>query len=326
MRSMIVHLDNLVWRAWRSSNPRGPRSQTISEVPECSMNYSVRLDASNAREQSCVVALHCSLSSGRQWQPLIAALGHRHRVIAPDISGYGETSLPMHEPATLASEVDALAHELDTLPGPLHLVGHSYGGAIAFRIATASQFAARVRSLTLVEPILPGILLDNAQDRHLYEHFAKLANRVCKSLWNGDTPHALDAFLSFWNGSEACARVSPQARQRMENHAHKLATDFTAGFAEMGVFDAARRLSLPVLLFSGGLSPFVTQRVVGRLASAIANARAIHLPSAGHMLAITHAAELIPDIADHIADADECAARISGLAVSHQPQAFLRQG
>jgi hypothetical protein len=55
----------------------------------------------------------------------------------------------------------------------------------------------------------------------------------------------------------------------------------------------------------------VTQRVVGRLASAIPNARAIHLPSAGHMLAITHAAELIPDIADHIADADERAARIT---------------
>lgn len=275
------------------------------------MSYSVPLDTSNAREQGCVVALHCSLSSGRQWQPLVAALSHRHQVIAPDISGYGETSLPMHEPATLSSEVDALAQELDSLPGPLHLVGHSYGGAIAFRIATASRFAARVRSLTLIEPILPGILLDSAQDRHLYERFAKLANRVCKSLWRGDTPHALDTFLSFWNGSEAAARVSPQARQRMERHAHKLATDFTAGFAEMGILDATRRLSLPVLLFSGGLSPYVTQRVVGRLASAIPNARAIHLPSAGHMLAITHAAELMPDIADHISDADDRAARIT---------------
>jgi hypothetical protein len=49
------------------------------------------------------VALHCSLSSGRQWQPLIAALGHRHRMVAPDISGYGDAPLPMHEPATLVS-------------------------------------------------------------------------------------------------------------------------------------------------------------------------------------------------------------------------------
>ena len=60
------------------------------------MSYSARLDTSNAREQSCVVALHCSLSSGRQWQPLIAALSHRHRVAAPDISGYGDAPLPVH--------------------------------------------------------------------------------------------------------------------------------------------------------------------------------------------------------------------------------------
>jgi pimeloyl-ACP methyl ester carboxylesterase len=283
------------------------------------MSYAPTFEPSNAREQSCVVALHCSLSSGRQWEPLVAALSHSHRVIAPDISGYGGTSLPMHEPATLASEVEFLQQQLDALPGPMHLVGHSYGGAIAFRIATASRFAARVRSLTLIEPILPDILLDDAQDRHLYERFAKVANGVCRALRNGDTPNALDNFLTFWNGPDACGRVSPRARQRMEQHAHKLATDFSAGFAETGVLEAARMLVLPVLLFSGGLSPFVTQRVVGRLASAIANARAVHLPSAGHMLAITHAGELIPEIADHIADADELATHTIRSVAGHEP-------
>ena len=42
-----------------------------------------------ARSDSCVVALHCSLGSGRQWGKLAAALGCDHLVIAPDISGYG---------------------------------------------------------------------------------------------------------------------------------------------------------------------------------------------------------------------------------------------
>jgi len=283
------------------------------------MSHLPRPDTPNAREQSCVVvALHCSLSSGRQWQPLIAALNHRHRVIAPDISGYGDRPLRMHGPATLAEEVDVLAHELDSHSGPIHLVGHSYGGAIAFRIATASRFAARVRSLTLIEPVLPGILLESAQDRHLYEHFARLANRVSKALRDGDTSYALDTFLAFWSGSVACADVSEHARSRMEDRAHKLMADFTAAFAETDVYNAARRLSLPALLFSGGLSPFVSQRVTGRLASAIAHARAIHLPSAGHMLAITHAAELIPDIADHVADADERAARDKERVSGHE--------
>jgi pimeloyl-ACP methyl ester carboxylesterase len=278
------------------------------------MSYSARLDTSNAREQSCVVALHCSLGSGRQWAPLAAALGYRHQVMSPDISGYGDGALPVHAAATLDDEVEFLQERLAALKGPIHLVGHSYGGAIAFRIATASRFAARVRSLTLIEPILPQVLIDQGRDRHLYEHFAKLANRVCSALWRGDTRRALDHFLTFWNGPDAFARTPEQALQRMALRAGKLVTDFTAGVAETDVQEAARRLAVPVLLFSGGLSPFVTQRVVGRLASLIANARAIHLPAAGHMLATTHAAELNPDIADHIADADDRAVRAAGAA------------
>ncbi|MDQ8727089.1 alpha/beta hydrolase [Bradyrhizobium sp. LHD-71] len=273
------------------------------------MNYSASFHTSTRDEPSCIVALHGSLGSGRQWAPLIAALGHRHRVLAPDISGYGAGTLAVHAPATLASEVEFLGSQLASLPGAVHLVGHSYGGAIAFRIATASRFATRVRSLTLIEPILPDILIEEAQDRHLYEQFATLANRICKTLWGGDTTAALDHFLTFWNGRQASAGLSPQARLRLERCADKLAFDFTAAFAEAGVREAARRFIAPALLFSGGRSPLVTQRMAARLASTIANAREIHVPSAGHMLAVTHAAELIPDIADHIADADERAAR-----------------
>jgi hypothetical protein len=58
---------------------------------------------------------------------------------------------------------------------------------------------------------------------------------------------------------------------------------------------------------SGGLSPYLTQRIVGRLASAIANAETRHVPSAGHMMPISHAAFVNTEILWHIARADEFA-------------------
>jgi pimeloyl-ACP methyl ester carboxylesterase len=70
---------------------------------------------------------------------------------------------------------------------------------------------------------------------------------------------------------------------------------------------AAVSLRVPTLLFSGGHSPYLTQRIVQRLAAVIEGAEVRHLPDAGHMLAMTHAAAINPEIAGHIARADELA-------------------
>ncbi|HEY2248966.1 MAG TPA: alpha/beta hydrolase, partial [Bradyrhizobium sp.] len=70
---------------------------------------------------------------------------------------------------------------------------------------------------------------------------------------------------------------------------------------------AAARINVPTLLFSGGLSPYMTQRIVGRLASIIEGAETHHLPGAGHMLPLTHARQINPKISAHIARADDLA-------------------
>ena len=93
----------------------------------------------------------------------------------------------------------------------------------------------------------------------------------------------------------------------MIERAHKLAFDFTAAFAEENVAAAAASLRVPTLLFSGGLSPYLTQRIVQRLGAIIDGAEIRHLPAAGHMLPLTHASSLNPAIARHIARADELA-------------------
>ena len=227
--------------------------------------------------------------------------------MAPDISGYGSSAGPADLPMTLAEEVAHLGAAIDRCEGPIHLVGHSYGGAIAFKIATASRIASRVRSLTLIEPVLPTLLKENPADRRLHDLFAQLAKNISAELWNGMYMEAVDRFLSYWNGSGPAEQLSAEARLRTIERVEKIAYDFTAALSEENVTSAAAAIGVPTLLMSGGLSPYLTQRIVGRLASLIASAEAHHFPPAGHMLPLTHAKLVNPLIAAHIRRADDLA-------------------
>jgi pimeloyl-ACP methyl ester carboxylesterase len=259
------------------------------------------------RSKASVVALHCSLGSGRQWKTLADELGRKHPFFAPDISGYGTNTCALDLPLTLAEEVRFLSGTLNDAEGPIHLVGHSYGGAIAFKIATASPFAHRIRSLTLIEPVLPTLLCGSDADRWLHDRFAEVAHQVTEDLWDGSGLEAIDRFIEFWNGSGPQDPLPASARLRMVERADKLAFDFKAVFAEENVATAAASLRVPTLLFSGGLSPYLTQRIVQRLGAIIDGAEIRHLPGAGHMLPLTHASAVNPVVARHIARADELA-------------------
>jgi len=275
-------------------------------------------------EAASVMALHCSLGSGRQWTQLRAELGGI-RFLAPDISGYGLCAVGRDWPRTLDGEIARLASDLGAAEGPLHVIGHSYGGAIAFRLATLSPYAHRVRSLTLIEPVLPTLLRDSAffehdpagkplhtfpdhaADARLYQRFVRIAQNVSHAIFDGAVMEAVEDFTAFWAGSGPREPLPLGGRLRMIEQADKLAYDFAAVLAEGGVAEAAAALRVPTLLMSGGLSPYVTQRIVAKLAALIDGAELRHLPAAAHMLPVTHAAQANPEIVRHIWRAEELA-------------------
>ena len=156
---------------------------------------------------------------------------------------------------SLAEEVALLSDRLPQSAEQVHLVGHSYGGAIAFKIATQSPFASRVRSLTLIEPVLPTLLKETAADRRLRDGFAGLAREIHQNLCNGHLMEALDKFTRFWNGSGPPDSIPAAARLRMIEHIQEVAFDFAAVLAEENVSASAAAIRAPTLLISGGLSP-----------------------------------------------------------------------
>ena len=76
-----------------------------------------------------VLLLHAGIADSRMWTAQVVALERAgHRVLAPDLPGYGEAPL---EPGEVAYVDVAASH----LSGPAAVVGCSFGGRIALEVA-----------------------------------------------------------------------------------------------------------------------------------------------------------------------------------------------
>ena len=245
-----------------------------------------------AEARPTVVLLHSSASSSRQWQPLMQALEPSFRVHALDLHGHGERpAWRGTSPLTLADEA-ALAQHVMTA-GPVHLVGHSYGAAVALKLALLHP--QRVRSLVAFEPVLMSWLADDEPNGSATQALLATACLVRVGLTRGRADDAARHFIDYWSGAGQWSRL-PLARQAaMAARMPAIALQFDALAAEPSIAHdlqtlAARRL--PSLWLSGEATVGATGRIAERLRVALPEALHERLPNMGHMGPITHAAEV----------------------------------
>lgn len=105
-------------------------------------------------EGPTLLAVHGVGGSGRYFRPLAERLGHRYRIVAPDLAGFGASDKPDlgYDRAFHLANLDAAL--VDTPPGPITLVGHSLGGVFAAHWA-ASRGGERVAALALAAAPFP---------------------------------------------------------------------------------------------------------------------------------------------------------------------------
>lgn len=247
-----------------------------------------------------VALLHCSGSSAAQWCDLAALLGDRFNVIAPDLYGCGGTGAwPGHSPIRLADHARMVAELLRTRSEAVHLVGHSFGGAVALRVAT--DYPGLLRSLTLIEPVLFHLLRQGAaDDRGFYAEIRAVAAAVFESALNGHSHAGMARFVEYWNGPDAWARLSPGAQTRLAGQIAGVSANFTAVFAESATAEDYRRINIPTLVLRGGNSPHPARRTAGLTAAVVPGAAIVTITGAGHMLPLTHSAAVADALTSHI--------------------------
>lgn len=228
--------------------------------------------------------LHCTLAHSGAWSGVMARLSDRLAMRAPDLPGHGRTDL---DPDRLPQEqamADALA--LPPADRPAHVIGHSFGGTVALRLAIEAP--DRVASLSLYEPVLFALLAADDPAAFAAETAAAARERACMAA--GDWAGAAEAFLGRWGAPGGLAALPEASRAAM-----------VAGMpfvrrSEADIADPATarprpedlgRIIAPTLVMAGADSPPAVAAIGAALAARIPGARRVVLPGLGHMGPIT---------------------------------------
>jgi pimeloyl-ACP methyl ester carboxylesterase len=259
-----------------------------------------RIACADTGSGETVLLLHATASSGAQWRTLTETLRASCRVLAPDLYGYGETDpWPGYGPFALADEA-ALAEAI-LPPGPFHLVGHSYGGAVALHFAMRQP--ERLRSLALIEPVAFHLLRSggpDSLDRQLFQEVMEVAALVSKATACGDYRNAMTRFFDYWNGEGAWIRTTPELQLALSRRTPKVALDFWATMTESTSRSAYRRIAVPTLVLCGSQSPRPTRRIAELVADSLPASCLQVIDGAGHMLPLTHKKEVNSAISEHL--------------------------
>jgi pimeloyl-ACP methyl ester carboxylesterase len=250
-----------------------------------------------------VILLHGYTETSRMWIPLMDKLSRDHLVIAPDLRGFGQSSLPQGgmTKTEMAQDVHALAASLGL--SSVKIVGHDIGLMVAY--AYAAQYREQVSKIALMDAFLPGV--GNWKDVWLL-----------RDLWHfhfyGETPLALvkgrerTYFEHFWNDFAADKNHSvPEADRKFYAAAYARDGGMRAGFEVFRAFEkdaadfadfARTPLTIPMLVLAG-------QRASGPVLIAQAklvdtNVEGIIVPGVGHWLMEEAPQVVIPKLVDFL--------------------------
>lgn len=234
-----------------------------------------------------VVLVHGFPLDHRMWQPQIDALAATHRVLAPDLCGFGESALPQGKVTMdcYAKAIDALL-TAKGVKEPVQLAGFSMGGYVAF--AFLRLFASRVGSLMLVDTKAGADSAEAAEGR------AKLAQKVLASGSSVAAEAMVPKLFCDATLKENTKLVSQVRQMMVDQDAASIAAALDAMAHRPDSTPGLALIRVPTLLVVGEHDVITPPAEMKKVAGGIAESNVVTIKNAGHLTTLEQ-----PDAVNH---------------------------
>jgi pimeloyl-ACP methyl ester carboxylesterase len=253
--------------------------------------------ASSVREAGAgpgVLCIHSFASNLGQYRGLMQRLAPHFRVVAADLYGHGDAAAwTDRRRITLADEAAPL-EALFADGEPMHLVGHSYGAAVALHIATTQPTC--VRSMVLYEPTIWGTLSQLYPGDPATLEIEAVRDDTVRLVHAEDIAAASERFVDYWGGKGAWAVAPEKHKPKLMETVRLLGDGWHAAFAERWSKESLSRLEVPCLLLTGSHTTAAARRAVQLLHESLPHATVIELQGLGHLGPMTHPERVDPAI------------------------------
>ena len=243
-----------------------------------------------------VLFLPGSYSTEAAWRGVWAHLPEGWRLAATSLCGCGETT-ETRSPgdADMAHELAVVTEAVRRLGGgPVHLVGHSFGGTVA--LASALFDRIPVASLALFEANPLDLIAKNSL---LYGEAQALSTAFAKAI-DRDEPDAAARIIDWWGGTGAFAAMPAAVQAFCRGVARANSLDWETDFGFRPERDAISALRIPVLLVRGERAIPAMIAMTDALDALLPRAHSTIVAGAGHFLISTHPENCATLLADHL--------------------------
>lgn len=228
------------------------------------------------------------------WRKIIPVLAEHHRVVAPDLRGYGLSDKPPggFDKKTMAADVRTLAHHLGS--DSVSLVGHDRGARVAHRYAL--DHPAEVQKLVVLDIIPTHAMwerLDQVLARGFWHWLFHMQPDLPEILVGDHVEAYLRYFFERWTYNRPPVEEAVPEYVRAFSRPGALRAgfdDYRASFpddfdADEASSQAGQKLQMPVLALWGGTGLVGTLPALEIWQAYANDVRGEAIPDCGHFLA-----------------------------------------